>query len=166
MSDSESEYRDMTIPYTEKELEYLVQFFKSLPSYKNDAASVGDFPEILKGLKFKRSPEQVQAYQNYWKQLNGGTISLSDFVATVKSLHNRMEVYHQYASRFDTDKDGLIDAEEFKHVWAFFSAHDPTVAGLTYEEFMKEADTNRDGHISIQECAEWIEKRAPSLADP
>jgi Ca2+-binding EF-hand superfamily protein len=36
------------------------------------------------------------------------------------------------------------------------TAHDEKLKRKTFEDFVKEADTNQDGLVSIDECAEWI----------
>jgi len=37
------------------------------------------------------------------------------------------------------------------------SLHDPKLKGITYADFVTEADTNKDGKVSIKELAGWME---------
>ena len=156
------EYRDMSIPHSEKELADLEAFFKTLPTYKDGEVSNSDLPAFIKKMRYKRSPEQMQVYHNFWETNFGGKIPLDQMFSLVKSIHNTSLVFREVASKVDKNKNGEIDADEFKYVLEVCSGHDPGIKSLTYEQFIREADTNRDGKVSIQECADWIEKHSPA----
>ena len=159
-----SEYRDWTVPLTDSELEDHLKFFKSLPSYKDEAISTKDFPAlIIEGMRYERTPEQIAAYQKYWDEHGGGKFTLTEVTSGLKSIHSTTKYFSTlYAARLDKDGDGFINAEEFKPILELFAIHDPTIAGISYEEFIKQADTNKDGKVSIEECTRWIEKHLAS----
>ena len=163
-SDSDSDYRDMSVPMTEEELENMVQIFKSMPTFKDDSILSSDIPAVLERVRYKRTPEQVEAYKKHWDILFGGKIPLKEAISIFQAIHERRKWFMVCAAHLDADKNGFIDAEEFKHMFELTASHDPTVAGVTYEQFMIEADVNHDGKISIEECADWIEKRVEAEA--
>ena len=159
------EYRDWSIPASESELEDIIALFKSQPSYKDEAISTEDFPATIKGMRYERTPEQMTAYQKYWDDKGGGKLKLSEFVTAVKSLHSTSKYFaNTYAARFDTDGDGFISADEFKPILELFATHDPAIAGISYEEFIQQADTNLDGRVNIEECARGMQKHSPSMS--
>ena len=164
LSSMGEEYRDMTVPFSEKELADLEAFFKTLPSYKDGEISSSDLPAFFKEMRFKRSPEELLLCQNFWDKNFGGQISLDNCFALVKSVHKTSHFFREAASTVDKNKNGQIDADEFKDVLEIILTIDPGVKSLTYEQFVQEADTNRDGKVSIQECADWIEKHSPAPA--
>ena len=53
---------------------------------------------------------------------------------------------------------------EFDSVLELLLSHEPATSTLTFEQFTEEADTNKDGKVSLQECAEWIERHLPTPA--
>ena len=158
---------DWTVPLSDSELADLIKLFKSMPSYKdeNDAISTNDFPVMLKEMGYERTPEQTAAYQKYWDEKSGGKLTKDEFVTAVTTLRSTSEYFAKtYAVKFDTDGDGFISVDEFKPILELLSTHDPTIAGISYEEFIKQADKNNDGKVSIDECAGWIEKHSTSAS--
>ena len=155
------EYRDMSVPYTEKELEELEALFKALPTYRDGAAETSDMAAICKLMRYERTPEQILAYKHYCDR-NFGKVYLDHFRANMKAIHSMSLFCLNFATRFDTNKNGLIDKEEFEPLLELISIQDPAVANISYEEFVKQADTNVDGKVSIQECANWVEKHSPT----
>ena len=157
------EYRDWTVPLTDSELEDLLKLFKSMPSYENEAISTKDIPAMVVGMKYERTPEQIAAYQKYWDEKGGGKIPLADALKGFTTVHSTSKYFAEtYAAKFDTDGDGFISADEFKPILELMASHDPKIAGISFEEFINEADTNHDGKVSIEECAGWIEKHTNS----
>ena len=154
-------YRDMSIPLTEEELEDVVKLFKSMPTFTDDSIASADSDTMLKAMNIQRSPEQLAAYRKHWDSFFGGRIPMKEAISIFKTLHERQKWFVVCAAHFDRNNDGFIDAGEFKDLLELSTTHDPTLAGLTYENFVEEADANHDGKITIQECADWIEKHAP-----
>ena len=161
-----TDYRDMSVPYSEEELASVVEIFKSLPTFENDSIASTDMAVLIERMRYKRTPEQNAAYKKYWDLLFGGRIPLNIWLLIFKAIHERKKWYLVAATHLDTNKNGFIDPEDFKYMLDLTLAHDPTVAGLTYEQFVQEADLNEDGKVSIEESAEWIEKRASAAANP
>jgi len=56
-------------------------------------------------------------------------------------------------------KKKKITKEELGALLEVVCKHDPKLAGTTVEQFVKEADTDPDGKVSIEECARWIQKK-------
>ena len=153
-------YRDLSIPLSEEELASMVKIFKSMPTFEDDTISSIDSSAVLKAMDFRRSPEQHSAYEKYWDSHFGGRIPLQEAILIFKSLHEIRKWFRVLAAHFDRNKDGFIDAGEFKDVLELSVTHDPTLAGLTYEQFVKEANVNNDGRVSIEQCADWMENHA------
>ena len=84
-------------------------------------------------------------------------------MANMKVMHSMSLFFREVALKFDTNKNGLIDKDEFEPLLKLISIQDPAVSNISFEEFVKEADTNLDGKVSIEECVHWIEKHSPTL---
>ena len=158
------DYRDMSVPYSEEELECVVKIFKSMPTLKDDSIASTEISALMEAMRYKRTPEQSAAYTKHWDLLFGGRIPLNEWILIFRGIHERKKWFLVAASHLDRDKNGVIDAEEFKYMFELTASHDPSVAGVTYEQFVEEADINHDGQTSIEECADWIEKRSEAAA--
>ena len=159
-----SDYRDLRIPYLEDEFRDVGKAFKLQPTFENDSISSADIGPFLSELRIKRSPEQISAYQKHWDLHFGGRVPLSETILIFKAVHERKKWFLTCAAHLDVNRNGFINAEDFKPLLEMTVVHDPTVAGLTFQEFVQEADVNQDGRVSIEECADWIEKHAPNAA--
>jgi len=62
------------------------------------------------------------------------------------------------AEAYDKDKNGYISRDEFEELLKILVANDPKLKNTSFEEFLVAADANKDGKVSIDECAAWIEK--------
>ena len=157
-------YRDMSVPFTKTELEELKKFYKTLPSYNDKDATISsrDLPAFIEAMRYKSSPEQNLVYQNYWNQNFGGKIPLGKLLLHLQQAHSTSQTFKEMALTFDKNKNGLIDADEFKEVLELLSVYVPATTTLTFDQFIEEADANRDGKVSIQECADWIETHLPT----
>lgn len=78
------------------------------------------------------------------------------FCEGVVMLHDpsQMAVFH--AKKFDKNNDGFIQENEFKDLLEMLGAHNPKVTKKTFADFVVEADTNKDGKVSIEECGNWL----------
>ena len=158
-----SEYKDWSVPLLDSELEGLLKLFRSMPTYKNGAISTTDFPAVIKGMRYKRTPEQTAALQKFADEKFEGKLTEDHFVTAVTTIHSTTKFFaNTYAAKLDKDGDGFISADEFKPILELFATHDPATAGISYEEFISQSDTNKDGKVSIEECARWIEKHSNS----
>ena len=77
---------------------------------------------------------------------------MSEIVKVFKTMHDRKKWMLVGAAHSDRNKKGFIDADEFKYVLEQVVSHDPTVAGVTYEQFVEEADLNqvRMGRLALR----------------
>jgi len=60
------------------------------------------------------------------------------------------------AAVFDKDGNGFISEDEYEEVVKVIKAHDPIFKELSFEEFVKEADTNKDGKVDVEELGNCI----------
>jgi len=149
--------RDMTIPYTEEELEEAKAIFRSMPSYTEQISSK-DIPRFHKALGWPSSPAQFQTYINYWDSFYGGVASLSQMIQVLRVIHDSVALMRDRVTACDLDGDGCVDPKEFKLLLKYLMIHDPNVKSTSFETFLEEADTNKDGRVSIEECTEWVQK--------
>ena len=161
-------YRDMTVPYSEAEIEEVRITFKTRPSYKPEdggTISVDEVPQILEAMRMERNPEQVQAYKDYWITHFNGRLYLDGVVNILKNVHKNDTYLRSLAQNCDKDGDGLITEEEFADLLNLMTIHDPKLAQFktTFEKFVAEADLNKDGKVSVEECRNWLEKKTSSL---
>jgi len=154
-----SAFRDMSLPYTENELEGLRRLFRTMPTFKNGFISTSkDFPQLIEVVKWGRTPEQVQNYVDYFHLFYGGKLSEEDFISLMKSEHQLSLFALETAKKMDMDKNGFISADEFKVLMKFLRIHDPKLKQRDYEDFLREGSTDKDGRVNIDECAKWIQK--------
>jgi len=152
------EYRDMSIPYTEEELQALRELICSLPTYKDGNVYADDIPAVVKAMRYERTPEQIQAYDKYWRESFGGSMAVDSFIDYARGVHKTHLIAREFVRDMDKDKNGFISANEFACILQCLGSHDPKLKDKTFEDFVKEADTNRDGVVDIEECVKWIEK--------
>eukprot|EP01121_Diplochlamys_sp_Union-15-3_P004867 TRINITY_DN1506_c0_g1_i1.p1 TRINITY_DN1506_c0_g1~~TRINITY_DN1506_c0_g1_i1.p1 ORF type:complete len:159 (+),score=37.75 TRINITY_DN1506_c0_g1_i1:111-587(+) len=148
---------------SDEEIKGMEKAFQSVKSYKDGKIDIADYGIFLTAVHFPHSPEQLVEYQNYLKATNSdGRVSFEQFANIAKVQHDPKEVLKVYAKDFDFDKNGFISPEEFQVGIKTLHLHDPEHFGdnlaIPFAQFLKEADTNNDGKISIQELEAWLEK--------
>ena len=125
--------------------------------------STKDFPALIKAMRYERTPEQITGYQKFWDEKFDGKLTLDQFITAVTTIHSTTKFFvNTYAAKLDKDGDGFIRADEFKPILEHLVTHDPTITGISYENFIGQSDTYHDGRVSIEECARWIEKHSTS----
>jgi len=155
---SEIEWRDMSVPYKEEEYEGLLEIFRTMPSYKDGYILSSDFGDIFNRLRYKRTPEQVEAYVAWWDRAQGGKMYTDQYLEILTTVHTTSRVSKLLSEIIDKNKNGYIDVAEFDYLMTLLSNHDSKLAGKKYEDFVAEADTNKDGRVNTTECAAWIAK--------
>ncbi|OXA61758.1 putative calcium-binding protein CML20 [Folsomia candida] len=110
--------------------------FKKMKTFSNDEIDAADVDLLLKTLAYTCTEEQMNAYLK---------------LLTLMKIH---------VTTLDRDKDGFIDESEFKCIVAMLLIHDPSFPTVNYKTFVEEADTNKDGKVSIDEAVEWFSKNA------
>lgn len=148
---------DMTKPYTEEELEGVKAIFRSMPSYVERVSST-DTALLIKRLGWPRSPAQTQAYIDYWNKFFDGVIPLPFLLQICRHLHDSLQLMREAVKECDKDGNGYISKDEFGLLLSYLVIHDPNVKSTPFDQFVKEADTNKDGLVSIDECVAWVEK--------
>jgi len=151
-------FRDMSKPWSEEELEDLRTRLKKMPTYKNGYVSTSDFPAIYRAMNYDLPQNQAEAIIKFADQTYGGKISLEDVIRYASTFYNPSLTARAHAINFDLDKDGFISAPEFEPILEILRVVYPNskLPGKTFQDFVKEADSNNDGKVSIDECADWI----------
>lgn len=86
--------------------------------------------------------------------------SLDLAIAVLGKVDDTKALMKIHVTTLDRDKDGFIDESEFKCIVAMLLIHDPSFPTVNYKTFVEEADTNKDGKVSIDEAVEWFSKNA------
>lgn len=76
------------------------------------------------------------------------------------AVSDDVELMRIFITAIDKDKNGFIDADEFKTVVLVLLIHNPNFPKVDYDKFVVEADTDHDGRISIDEAVVWFAKQA------
>ena len=158
--------RDINKPYTASELEDLRQGFKSLPTYENGYIRTSDYKALFDIIDWGFSEEKIQSIANLSETFYDGKLELEDCINYAQRAYNPSLLARAHAVNFDLDKDGYISAEEYEGILKCLRVMYPSApfANKTYEDFVLEADVNKDGKVNIDECTAWLEKLAfPTL---
>ncbi|OXA48266.1 Calmodulin-like protein 4 [Folsomia candida] len=146
--------------YSSHEVE---QPFRKMLSYngKDESISISDLGTFFAAIGYIYTPEQLKEYENYSNRLLGGRFPLDLIVKSLAFIDDAEELLKIHINALDQDKDGFIDESEFKTILITLRAHmgQGDYANVDYAQFVKEADTNKDGKISIDEAVEWFVKR-------
>ncbi|OXA48387.1 uncharacterized protein LOC110855326 [Folsomia candida] len=137
--------------------------FQKMSTYNptEKCIKVSDFEEMLvKTLNYASTPEQVATYKAMWAGPFGGVIPLEVFAPIMGAVSDDVELMRIFITAIDKDKNGFIDADEFKTVVLVLLIHNPNFPKVDYDKFVVEADTDHDGRISIDEAVVWFAKQA------
>lgn len=143
--------------YTPEELEKFRKIFRTIPSYEESISSK-DLTLYLESINFNKPLETYQKHTEYVDKILGGRIELTQIIKYLRTEHDPRLLMNEYLLTFDRDNDGYVSKDEFEFGMEDIKVHDPRVKHISYENFLKEADTNKDGRISVSECKEWIKK--------
>jgi Ca2+-binding EF-hand superfamily protein len=147
--------------FNDEEIARFQEAFRSMPSYnkEEETISASDFPLLFQAMPWERTKGQIQKYIEQLGRENNGYMTMGNFVRYIRAVHDPDEMLLAYAVENDKDKDGFISDEEFRYMLEILEVHDPTVSAGTYEEFLVQADTNKDGKVSIKELKAWLQKK-------
>lgn len=141
--------------YSQEELEKFRKVFRAQPSYEETIAS-RDCKAYGKSIGYINSEEAYDKYIEFWDKIFGGRITLTQIVKYLQTIHDPSQFMTELAISFDKDNDGFITKDEFEYGMETLKIHDPKVKNVSYEAFLKEADVNKDGRISVSELKDWL----------
>jgi len=150
--------RDITVPWTEGEVEEAKVTFQRIPSYSDGSIPSSDISLLSKSLDIERTPEQLAAYKTYWDKNFGGRIPLVEVESILSTIHDNAKNALGRAQVFDKDGNGFISEDEFEQLMEIMIVHDPKLKNVPFKQFVLAADTNHDGLVSLKECAVWMER--------
>jgi len=112
------------------------------------------------GFKLSHRYAGLQRFIQFADLNYGGKIRLEDAIRYVSTFYNPSLTAHAHAINFALDKDGFISTSEFETILEILRIVYPNskLPGKTFQQFVKEADSNNDGKVSIDECADWTTK--------
>lgn len=134
--------------------------FKKMPTFTDNKIDLSDMDAFLKTLGYTCSKEQMDGYKEYIRDSYNGKLVLEDVTAAFAVIDDAKEIMKIHVVAMDKDKNGFIDEAEFKSGVKVLLIHDPSLNKIDYAKFVQEADTNKDGKVSIAEAVEWFCKNA------
>lgn len=143
--------------YTPEEIEKFRKVFRTVPSYE-ESISAKDLILYLKKIDFIKPQETYEKYIEYSDKILGGRFEMTQIMKYIRAQHDPLLLMNEYLVNFDRNNDGYVSKEEFEFGMETVRVHDPRVRNISYKNFVKEADANKDGKISVSECKEWLNK--------
>ncbi|OXA49891.1 uncharacterized protein LOC110854576 isoform X2 [Folsomia candida] len=133
---------------------------KQMPTFSDNAIDVADMDAFLQALGMDATKEQRDGYVTFFREVYNGKLPLDVCVASLGVINDTKELVRVHVAAIDKDNDGLIDESEFKAIFPFLLKHDPSYPRIEFDDFVKEADANKDGKVSVNEAVEWFCKHA------
>ena len=152
----EVEQRVVDIP--EEEIEEYRAAFEMFDTDKSGTISTKEFIKVLKNLGQNATKEEVESIMKDLDVDNSGEIDFNEFISYMQKIKVQEEVDEEEAiirafQTFDTDKNGFISMEEFRHILCNLGtdrfSHDDC------DEIFKEADLNNDGSLNYREFIDY-----------
>jgi len=161
-------YKPNSEPYTEAELTEILAGLRSLQTYKYEHETgkggfvpSSELPELLRLMKTEPLPEAIQSYSVFWDKYYNGRIYLEALADALRIAHNNEDAVTFMINSADKDKNGFISEDEFGDILKILEHYNTRLTGLnsTFHNFIVEADTDKDGRVSLEECKVWIQNK-------
>lgn len=146
-----------TTGFTSEEIERFRKVFRTMPSYEESIIST-DLPDFYRKINYIKPMETYMMHVEYTNKIFGGRITTTQLMTYLAAEHDSRLLMNEYLKTFDRNNDGYISKEEFDVGIRDIKAHDPRFKNISYEDFLKQADTNKDGRVSVAECRDWVNK--------
>lgn len=143
--------------YTEEDIEKFRKIFRTVPSYEESISSKDVIP-FLQSINYIKPLETYQKYIEYADKILGGRFEIGQLMKYVRVQHDPRLLMNEYLANFDRNNDGYVSKEEFEYGMETLRVHEPRIGNVSYKDFVKEADVNGDGKISVAECKDWLDK--------
>lgn len=134
--------------------------FKKLPSYTEteDGGYIlsSDVLSLASAMNYDRPPDQLKMLMQFYDKYNEGKLPFTVYVDAIAHAHDMRYSAKITATMADTDGNGFISADEYHDMYELLLMHNPKLKAIPFETFLQEADTNKDGLVSIEECLEWL----------
>ena len=144
-----------------KELDALRNdIFPSMPTYNaaDETVRTSDVPALWQRMGRERTPEQLKVLMDFMDEKMDGKLSRAVSANIMSKAHLKGPWLYECMRDCDKNGDGFIQKEEYELIFKIFGIHNPGWK-KSYADFIKEADVNSDGKVSIHEAVEWIEKQ-------
>ncbi|XP_037040361.1 calmodulin-like [Bradysia coprophila] len=143
--------------FSPEEIERFRKVFRTMPSYEESITSQ-DLPQFYRSINYIKSMETYLKHAEYTDKIFGGRITTTQLMTYLANEHDSRLLMHEYLKTFDRNNDGYISKDEFEMGIGDIKVHDPRFKHVSYEDFLKQADTNKDGRVSVSECRDWVNK--------
>lgn len=143
--------------FSPEEVEQFRRVFRTMPSYEESISSA-DLTHYFYAINFNKSVDVCKKHTEFVEKILGGRITSTQIMKYLRTEHDPRQLMDEYLKTFDRNNDGYISKEEFEFGIEDIRVHDPRVKHTSYEDFLKQADTNKDGRVSVAECRDWFNK--------
>lgn len=143
--------------YSEEDIEKFRKVFRTVPSYEESISSKDLIP-YLQSINYIKPLATYQKYIEYADRILGGRFEITQIMKYIRVEHDPCLLMNEYLANFDRNNDGYVSKEEFEFGMETLRVHDPRIRHVSYQNFLKEADANRDGKISVSECKDWLNR--------
>ncbi|OXA48705.1 probable calcium-binding protein CML20 [Folsomia candida] len=133
---------------------------KKMPTFADNKIDFADLAGFLDSIGYTYTAEQMVAYEKFLNEVHNGKLDLDIAINSLGVVDDTKELMRTHIEALDLNKDGVIDEVDFKAIVELMLAHDPAFPKVDYEKFVEEADTAKDGKVSIDEAVEWFSKNA------
>ncbi|OXA53721.1 putative calcium-binding protein CML20 [Folsomia candida] len=136
--------------------------YQKMPTYnkKHKSINITDPEAFQQAIGFIYTEEQFNAYARYFGEHHDGMMTQDLMAASFGAVDDAEELMKIHILAVDKDKNGLIDESEFKSLLSTLLTHNPNFPRVDFDKFVEEADTNRDGVVSIDEAVAWFVNQA------
>jgi len=160
-------YKDPSQKYSDAEIREVCEGCRLLPTYNPEnggSVSSAEMPRIIELMRVDANPMELEYYETFWEIYFDGRVPLKELDKLIRVVHDKSGLVPLMVEAADKDGDGFISKLEFANILKIVTFHDPkmTVMDVKYEVFVKEADTNKDGKVCLEECRVWIENKLKS----
>ncbi|OXA49816.1 uncharacterized protein LOC110854576 isoform X1 [Folsomia candida] len=133
---------------------------RKMPTFSDDSIDIADIDAFLVALGMDATKEQRDGYFTFFRDVHNGKLTFDVVIPALAVINDTKELVRVHVAAIDKDNDGLIDEAEFKAIFPFLLTHDPSYPRIEFADFVKEADANKDGKVSVDEAVAWFCKHA------
>lgn len=128
------------------------EHFHASDKDKNGSLDVTELRDLLKKLGSNMSDTQVaEAFIFFDGDMGDRRITLEEFLKGIKQIMEVNKRINALFNELDADGSGFLERDELK---VLFDKAGVKLSAADFEAIFKEADTSRDGKISLSELLE------------
>ena len=152
------------VPFKQEEFDALRAIHASLPTFRDEDCSIAseELAEMYARWVWPRSTEQLNVYKRYWDTHHAGRVLFPLLQSILVNLHDTgLRWLRDCITDAKRDGDGFIHKDDFEIIYKIYEVTGSFALVKSWDEFVKEADLNADGKVSVEEAIAWVGKHAP-----